>query len=289
MRRSNFVVGQVLLLAALAGGVICSGSPAVAQVAAANYQSPYTLAYQHSRSTLIGDLQSGERGDHHDEASIPFSQWYTAATRTRWQGWGPTARLYPAPPGLGTLSVAAQRERVVATAELFLGYGYQHHHIPDWNPPLGWPWNPVAMPSNGPGIDCSNLASFVYNLGFGLDLPTNVAQQATQQTVAKNGSKQTQQVQVIPLPASYEARVAALRTGDLLYVRNHLGVIGHVAIWLGPVGQAPHGMPLVLDSHDQLVHDSNGVAIPHGVHLRPFTVDSWYNHDADHALRIIPD
>ena len=145
------------------------------------------------------------------------------------------------------------------------------------------------MPSNGPGIDCSNLASFVYNVGFGVQFLTNVQQQSAQQNIPINGTGMLYPVQSIPLPTDYHERVKTLRTGDLLYVRNHEGVIGHVAIWVGSIGRTPDHVPLVLDSHDQDVVDATGAVIPHGVRLRPFTLHSWYNKDADHVLRVIQD
>jgi hypothetical protein len=81
----------------------------------------------------------------------------------------------------------------------------------------------------------------------------------------------------------------ALRTGDLVFIRNRSGKISHVVIWVGPIGRAPDGVPLVIDSHGDDVRDSDGQPIPCGVQLRPFRENSWYNRSASHALRIFPD
>ncbi len=50
---------------------------------------------------------------------------------------------------------------------------------------------------------------------------------------------------------------------------------------------SPDGTPLVLDSTGTGHKDANGVAIPDGVHLRPFTADSWYFKSMSHALRYL--
>jgi hypothetical protein len=91
------------------------------------------------------------------------------------------------------------------------------------------------------------------------------------------------------LPDSYEERVRALRTGDLLFVRNRGGKVSHVVLWVGPIGRSPDGVPLIIDSHGDDVRDSNGATIPCGVRVRPFRENSWYNHSAAHALRVFRD
>ena len=93
----------------------------------------------------------------------------------------------------------------------------------------------------------------------------------------------------VELPSAYEERVKALRTGDLLFIRNRAGEVSHVVLWVGPIGKSPDGVPLVLDSHGADTKDSNGTLIPCGVHLRPFRKNSWYNGSASHALRVFPD
>src|SRR4029453_5266315 len=85
---------------------------------------------------------------------------------------------YPAPGEVMRWPVERKRERVIAVPLRFLGYGYQHHHTPDWDPPAHWPWTHTCVGHNGKGVDCSNLPGFVYNLGFGLRLNTDVHHQS---------------------------------------------------------------------------------------------------------------
>jgi cell wall-associated NlpC family hydrolase len=177
---------------------------------------------------------------------------------------------------------------VVAVALRFLGYGYQHHHIPDWDPPRNWPWKPTAIGHNGKGVDCSNFTGFVYNLGFGIGLNTDVVRQAEEHEARMHtvGWARNWPLRRVELPESYDERIRILRTGDLLFIRSNRGQISHVVIWVGPIGQSPDGLPLILDSHGEGVRDCNGQPIPCGIHLRPFRENSWYNHSAAHALRI---
>jgi hypothetical protein len=176
----------------------------------------------------------------------------------------------------------------VAVALRFQGYAYQHHHIPDWSPPPGWPWMETCAGANGTGVDCSNLTGFVYNLGFGLRLSTDVHVQADER-VARGPEGLRTPLQAVELPSSYEDRKKALRTGDLVFIRSRAGRISHVVIWVGPIGRAPDGNPLVIDSHGDNVRDCDGQPIPCGVQLRPFRENSWYNRSASHALRVFAD
>jgi cell wall-associated NlpC family hydrolase len=140
---------------------------------------------------------------------------------------------------------------------------------------------------NGKGVDCSNLTGFVYNLGFGLRLNTDVHQQSEERIARGNGHSAT--LRRVELPPTYAERLRTLCTGDLVYIRSAKGRISHVVLWVGAIGKSPDGTPLVIDSHGEDVRDSNGVAIPCGVHLRPFRENSWYNHSASHALRVFHD
>ena len=135
MKATGWFTGRVVVLAAVVGLAGATAQPAAAQFNAfPNYVSPYSIEYKSSLPVLIGDLLGTARGNYQDEASIPYSQWYTRQTMHRWGTWGPTANLYPPPMGLAQLTTEQKRERVVATAALFLNYGYQHHHVPDWKP-----------------------------------------------------------------------------------------------------------------------------------------------------------
>jgi hypothetical protein len=253
----------------------------------AAYRSPYRVEFTLPPEELIGDLERTERGDPRMEAEVPFHQWYSRRTLERWRSWGPHPREYPPPVGLERWSVERKRERVVAVALRYQGYAYQHHHIPDWDPPAGWPWTSTCAGRNGRGVDCSNLTGFVYNQGFGLRLNTDVHRQS-QERIAMGRGRGTP-IEVVPLPSSYDERLAALRTGDLLFIRSRSGTISHVVIWVGPIGRSPDGTPLVIDSHGEDVRDSQGRPIPCGVQLRPFRKNSWYNQSASHALRIFSD
>jgi hypothetical protein len=271
--------------------VVCAalaapGPSALAQERA--YRSPYRVEFTLPREELVGDLERTERGDYRLEGEVPFAQWYTPRILERRHAWGPRARDFPPPPGVAQWPVERKRERVVAVALRFQGYAYQHHHLPDWSPPPGWPWKETCAGANGKGLDCSNLTGFVYNLGFGLRLSTEVHVQAEERIARGPGEFRTR-LQPVELPSSYEDRLQALRTGDLVFIRSRSGNMSHVVIWVGPIGRAPDGTPLVIDSHGEDVRDSNGQPIPCGIQLRPFRENSWYNHSASHALRVFPD
>lgn len=271
--------------------IVCAVFAVTGQSARAQervYRSPYVVEFTLPETELLGDLERTERGDRRLEAEIPFEHWYANRTMERWRAWGPPAREYPPPPGIEYWSTERKRERVIAVALRFRGYAYQHHHIPDWDPPSGWPWKSTCAGSNGRGVDCSNLTGFVYNLGFGLRLNTDVEKQSEERTAREHRGRLAK-LHVVRLPTSYEERIKTLRTGDLVYIRNRGGKISHVVIWAGPIGRSQDGVPLVIDSHGEDVRDSAGYPIPCGVQLRPFRENSWYNHSASHALRVFPD
>jgi cell wall-associated NlpC family hydrolase len=285
--------GLVLFFLLVVSGdrfVLAQESPAAA-TAEAVYRSPYRVEFRAPLDTLIGDLERTERGDPHRESVTPFDDWYGPRLRARYGAWGPVARHYPAPEGWSRWSAEFCRERVIAVALRYVGYEYQHHHIPDWCPPpsLDWPWKPVAAGHNGRGVDCSNFTGFVYNQGFGLKISTDVVEQSRQRVADGPGAEPRREtpVQRVELPDDYQQRIAALRTGDLLYIRGKPGgEVTHVVLWVGPIGKSPDATPLVLDSHGADVKDSQGQMIPAGVHLRPFRENSWYNRCASHAHRI---
>jgi cell wall-associated NlpC family hydrolase len=233
---------------------------------------------------LVADLQFSARGDPRIESEVEHRFWYSRHARQEFGAWGPHPRTYPLASFTANWPVEQKRQRVIATALRFVGYAYQHHHIPDWDPPPDWPWKPTCAGRNGRGVDCSNFTGFVYNLAFGVRLNTDVGRQAELRHTAGG-----MPIQRVELPESYNARIATLRTGDLVFIRSRRGNISHVVLWLGSVGVSPDGVPLILDSHGENVHDSQGQLIPCGIYLRPFREDSWYNHSASHALRVFPD
>lgn len=251
------------------------------------YVSPYTVKLSYPLTELLGDIEHGERGRVEGESSVSFSEWSSPHVRKHYGLWGPPARHYPAEPAAAKRPIVWQRERVIAVALRFLGYGYQHHHIPDWNPPSGWPRKETQVGHNGKGVDCSNFTAFVYNLALGLKPSGNVKDQSAQLEIPGPGAEHVSRAVRIELPPSYAQRVKLLRTGDLLYIRNTKGEISHVVLWVGEIGQSPDNSPLLIDSHGEGVHDCRGNNIPCGIYLRPFLKKSWYCRSASHAIRIL--
>ncbi|HEY2760568.1 MAG TPA: NlpC/P60 family protein [Pirellulales bacterium] len=248
--------------------------------------SGYTIRFAYPLDELIGDLIHGERGDPERESETPHHQWYTAEIRRRSGAWGPEARAYEPLPELAEKPTDWLRQRVIATAARLLGYGYQHHHVPDWDPPADWPWKPCCVGHNGRGVDCSNFTGFVYNQGFGLRMSSGIERQSELRS-AMEERHESITLHRIALPQSYEERSRVLRTGDLVYIRGREdGPITHVILWIGDLGQADNDVPLIMDSHGGGVDNDAGEAIPCGIHLRPFREDSWYNRCASHAHRL---
>ena len=277
----------MILLAALIGTT--SVTPAQDKVKAEpkDYHSPYTVKFTISPIELLADLKDTERGDRRHESSIPFAEWSSRHVRQEYGSWGPPARHYPALPGFADKSLEWKRERVIAVALRYQGYGYQHHHIPDWDPPADWPWMTVRSGHNGKGVDCSNFTSFAYNQAFGIKLSGGIKEQAQERDIPGPGGQHRTRAERIDLPKSYADLVKKLKTGDLLFIRNKEGHVAHVVLWVGAIGQAPDKEPLILDSHGDGVKDCKDQSIPNGIHLRPFREKSWYFDSASHALRIL--
>lgn len=256
---------------------------------AADYQSPYKVEFTFPEEELIGDLLKGPRGDWKDEASVPFRDWYDAANQRRWGKWGPTAKHYSAPAGLATKSPEWSRQRIIATGLRFVGYSYQHHHIPNWEPPADWPKDEKQTTPVGKGLDCSNFTAFVYNLALGIKPTGDVQDQSVMAEAAGPGAGRGIPVRRIEIPERYEDFENTLLTGDLLFVKSNKGEVSHVVLWVGKIGKSPDGLPLILDSTGTGAKDSNGNEIPNGIQLRPFRRGFWYASKASHALRIIPE
>lgn len=267
------------------------GGSVVAQEPLKPYRSPYRVEFRSPLAELVGDLERTERGDPRLESSVPHGEWYGPQVLKRWRSWGPPARHYPVPSGMARWTTEQKRERTIAVALRFQGYAYQHHHIPDWTPPAhaGFPWQETCAGANGKGVDCSNYTCFVFNQGFGAWLNSDVHKQAEERSV-RLPDGELRPLHRVELPSDYDERIKALRTGDLLFICGKPGgSVTHVVLWVGPIGQSPDGVPLVLDSHGADTHDSNKELIPCGIHLRPFRRNSWYNGSASHALRLFPD
>ena len=257
--------------------------------ARAAYQSPYTVKFSFSQEELIGDLLTGPRSNWKDYATVPYREWSDPGNQSRWGYWGPSFKQMEAPSGLARKSPQWSRERIIATALRYVGYSYQHHHLPEWEPPEGWPRDPEQKTPPGKGVDCSNFTGFVYNLALGILPSTGIQQQSEMTEAAGPGPGRKVPVRRLELPATYEAFPETLQTGDLLYVKNTGGKISHVVLWVGKIGESPEGLPLILDSTGSGATDGNGVKIPDGVYLRPFKRTTWYFTQASHVLRVIPD
>src|SRR5581483_3501572 len=142
------------------------------------YKSPYSVRFSYPLHELIGDIENGARGNPREESAVPYHEWYSPRVERKYGSWGPPARHYLAVPGAAEKPLQWKRERLLATALRFQGYGYQHHHVPDWNPPAHWPWKHTAIGHNGKGVDCSNYSAFVYNLAFGIKPNGDVKKQS---------------------------------------------------------------------------------------------------------------
>jgi len=254
-----------------------------------DYKSPYRVKFSFPEEDLIGDLLKGPRSDWKDYATVPHSQWQDPANQRRWGYWGPSIKHLSPPAGLAKKTPQWSRERVIATAMRYIGYSYQHHHVPDWEPPADWPRDPDQKTPVGKGVDCSNFTGFVYNLALGILPSTGISQQSEMTEAAGPGAGRSVPVKRIDLPKSYEDFPKELQTGDLLFVKSNKGNVSHVVLWVGSIGESPDGTPLIIDSTGTGAKDSNGVTIPDGVQLRAFKRSVWYFTQASHVLRIIPE
>lgn len=252
------------------------------------YKSPYSVTFSFKEEDLIGDLIKGPRSNPQDYASVPFAEWYNPSNERRWTYYGPAAKHFTPPTGLASKTPQWSRERIIATGMRFIGYTYQHHHVPDWDPPAEWPRDNEQKTPVGKGLDCSNFTAFAYNLALGIKPTGEVRAQSEMLEVSGPGPNRTIPVKRIELPKSYDEFESTLQTGDLLYIKNTKGNLSHVVLWVGKIGKSPDGTPLILDSTGTGARDSSGTEIPSGIHLRPFKRTNWYFTQASHVLRIIP-
>jgi len=264
-------------------------APHAADQRAGAYASPYSTRFNEPVKALLADILSGPRGNREAESRFSREDWDSARVRRDYGAWGPPARRYPAPRIAQGKSPAWKRERLLATALLFTGLSYQHHHIPDWTPPEDWPWLRAPRGHNEKGLDCSNFTSFAYNLALGIQLSSDIGVQARTEHVEEGAATQARVLRIEP-PRNFEGWPRVLKPGDLLFIKaSPTGQVSHVVLWMGENGVSPDGTPLVLDSTGTGHKDANGAAIPDGIRLRPFSSGSWYFRCASHALRIIGD
>ncbi|HYF35601.1 MAG TPA: hypothetical protein VD994_09955 [Prosthecobacter sp.] len=176
---------------------LCFWIVAGAAVAAeAVYESSYRVKFSCPEDELIGDLLKGPRADWKDQSSVKERDWYSEETKRRWGYWGPPAKHYSPPAGLAGKGADWMRERVIAAGLRLAGYTYQHHHIPDWEPPVDWP-APEKIEKVGKGLDCSNFTAFVYNWALGIKPTGDVQDQAVMTECAGPGPNRTIPVQRI--------------------------------------------------------------------------------------------
>ncbi len=268
-------------------GLISDAGPALkAEAMQKGYVSPYRLKFRHKESEISEGFNRAPWNSTELESELPHREWYSAEVRHKYGPWGPVARQYPACPEINRRSIEWLQDRVIYTASRWIGTPYQHHHIPDWNPPQGWPWKKVAYGRNSRGVDCSNFSSFYYNYALGIKLDTGIQTQGNRTTVRGPGGRGVLTLQKIERQP-YEQLVRTLQPADLLYIRNNGGKVAHVIMFLGVVGESPDGNPLIIDSTGGNHDDSNGNKVPIGIHIRPFGPKSWYAKDFAHAHRII--
>ena len=252
------------------------------------YQSPYKPTFKVPLRELLFDANQ-PRGQATEQSSFPHREWYGRHVFKECGSWGAPARAFDCPPGVHEQPVEWRRERVVAAAMRFIGYQYQHHHIPDWDPPADWPWQKCCAGKNGKGVDCSNFSGWNYNWALGIHLNTDIHIQADRTSAKSTHGELHAQVIARPEGAGgegYETLVKTLRPGDLLYIGNKSRTkVTHVIMWVGDCASSPDGTPLVIDSTGGRIKDSNGHAIPCGIHLRPFKRGSWYHSSFHHAHR----
>lgn len=278
--KSNRITLSLIVLATVAA----LGLPSSAQQ---DYVSPYKVELTSPMSEFLAPDRLPPRDDWRLEAKVPYENWYSREVRKEYGPWGPGPRHYPPVTDQSEAPLSWQRQRVLAVACKYIGLPYQHHHIPAWDPPKGWPWKPVAYGRNSKGVDCSDFTSWVYNYGLGIKLDTGIRQQADTEQIAGPGGDGSITVRTLRDDNGYEDLVRKLKTGDLLYIKNNKGLVGHVIMWVGEYGRSPDGVPLIIDCTGLGHKDSNGNDIPIGVNLRPFGRDSWYYKSFSHAHRIL--
>jgi cell wall-associated NlpC family hydrolase len=252
---------------------------------APEYASPYALRFDTPAADRLAGLDAWPWNDPGAQADVPEADWYGRATRDRRGSWGPVARRYPAP--TAALTAETARERVLSVAGALIGLDYQHHHVPAWTPPAGWPWKEVRSGRHGAGLDCSNFTGFAYDYALGLRFSTDVATQARTHLLPADDPHAVPGIRVVR--GDYDELSAALKPADLVFIAAETGAIVHVVLWLGACGAGPNATPLILDCGGPGRADANRVAIPAGVRIRPYRRTGWYARATAHAYRVIPD
>lgn len=295
-----------------------------ADPAASGYVSPYSINFTCDNLTIgfdespRNDISKESEVDEQSNDVIPYNYWYDTdndyykgsvpsgwgSSCTNMRSYGPKARLYPwvnAPAGICDANTWKQ-QRLIATAQRYLGYQYQHHYIPDFDPlPIDpeWPQScpDVKVDYQTAGMSCSTTSTWIYNYGLGIQRDYyDVSDQAKPGTPVAcqrdDGTTGNISPKVFGAGESFETLAGELQTGDLLYINDlhDSGKVHHVIMWVGSIGSDPvEHQPLVIDSHDNepTVMDANGVPIPPGIQIRPFRKNDWYYINFSHAHRIV--
>lgn len=271
--------------------------PSQINVNAGQYQSPYTLAFDFDWATLTHGLEKPPFAHWREQGREPaFARgphdWFAPSAYARAHAHpahGPLPRHYPPsrpPAGVERHRHDAWRaQRLLAVAAAMVGYGWRQHLTPDWNPDAAW-FARFGLPADpGQGVSGGAYVAWLYNYALGIQLELDVAAQSRARHVhAPTVGRLTIQ-RVADARCSYRQLRQQLRPGDVLYlaegyarqdIRRRLDAddpppASHALLWLGEVGQAPAGAPLVSDSHAaNWLRDTYGSFIPSGVQLRPF-------------------
>jgi len=187
--------------------------------------------------------------------------------------------------------------------------------------------NPYKAHYNSPhaGIDCTDFSAYLYNLALGIQMHSGTANQVltnswgdpTALVLDSSGATMTPVFYQGPnygtgtvnASGSLDSVISQLQPGDLLYMHGR-GVIAHVVVWLGEYGTladgSPSPVPLVISSHDNTpaIFDTTEIdAItglpldglidehlpPPGVHILPFTPDTWFYGNFSLAMHVVPE
>ncbi len=254
------------------------------------YQSPYRFRFTVPSDSLIPDM-AGSRGVVSNWANVSSANWYSTSTRNTYGSWGPRCKSMSQPTSdILAWPLDLRQQRLMAFAQRYMGVAYEHHHLPEWDPPADWPWDQVCTTEQGQGVDCSNFTGWLYNWCFGIQLDTDIDVQAADTSIAVTGGSAITPVRINkPASGGYAALCAALQPGDLCFVYSSSSstTITHVFMWLGSFGAGPSSAPLILDATSTTATDFYGSPMPCGVQIRPFTSSSWYYTRFSHAFRIL--
>ena len=292
-----------LLFAAIASAFLCAASPARAQVSFGNYTSPYVFSANVTNPANFTYFNKSPRNNLKLWSTSPYTKWtdfkYIKSLDSLW---GPDFIDFIAPSGALNHTTDATPDwflvRLFAAANSIRGaVPYAHHHMQVWDVPDLSKWKNAGY-ATGQGIDCSDFTHWAYSYGLGISFDSAVIQQA-QTTNARLfiGANTYAIITAQRLfdvhngyTKDYANLTANLQPGDLLYIRGDPPLdrpITHVIMFLGNYAtDTNHQDPfLVMDSHGDVVTDSNGNTIPSGPQIRPFRSDSYYYSSFDHVLR----